>query len=184
MPQSARLSAGGGPRAIWAMPKWTAIFLWWGFPQSEKFDDTEYQIGFASLVTHSLCEFAASTSNSKLLEKLVCLVISIQFNQKNIQIHQCYLRLSVRSIEHCNVLSEKIILSPQCPRSRHFWNRSYWPTKGSHHFKKFYFAKKFHKTVTHPPIPHNSQLHQLRCGCKIFQVRGIFSILNATRTPV
>ena len=33
-------------------------------------------------------------------------------------------------------------------------------------------------------IPDNSQLHQLRCGCKIFQVRGIFSILNATRTPV
>ena len=33
-------------------------------------------------------------------------------------------------------------------------------------------------------IPDNSQLHQLRCGCKIFQVRGIFSILNATMTPV
>ena len=23
---------GGGPMAIWAMPKWTAIFLWWCFP--------------------------------------------------------------------------------------------------------------------------------------------------------
>ena len=34
------------------------------------------------------------------------------------------------------------------------------------------------------PIPDNSQLRQLRCGCKIFQVRGIFSILNATRPPV
>ena len=25
------------------------------------------------------------------------------------------------------------------------------PVKGSHHFKKIYFAKKFHKTVTPPP---------------------------------
>ena len=24
---------GGGPMAIWAMPKWTAIFLWWCFPR-------------------------------------------------------------------------------------------------------------------------------------------------------
>ena len=26
---------GGGPMAIWAMPKWTAIFLWWGFPKGQ-----------------------------------------------------------------------------------------------------------------------------------------------------
>ena len=28
----------GGPMAIWAMPKWTAIFLCWGFPKKIYFD--------------------------------------------------------------------------------------------------------------------------------------------------
>ena len=37
----------------------------------------------------------------------------------------------------------------------------------------------------HPaPIPDNSHQRHQRRWCKIFQVRGIFSILNATGTPV
>ena len=40
------------------------------------------------------------------------------------------------------------------------------------------------KNYSYLIIPDNSQLHQLWCGCKIFQVRGFFSILNATRTPL
>ena len=32
VPQSARLSAGGDAKAIWAMPKCLLRFLMWGFP--------------------------------------------------------------------------------------------------------------------------------------------------------
>ena len=42
----------GGPMAIWAMPKWTAIFLWWCFP---KLDYLSYILHKNSTQIYAIC---------------------------------------------------------------------------------------------------------------------------------